>query len=81
MKQQQQKNSFTLVEVNHWLPQPIQPCQAIFYMKTLLSVKKWLTTLLSRVGQRLRQIHQINTIGQLCIYIQLKVGLIKIQHS
>ena len=35
----------------------------------------------SRVGPRLRQIHQINNICQLCIYIQLKVGLIKFQHS
>ena len=34
-----------------------------------------------RVGTRLMYVNQINNIQYLCIYIQLKVGLTKIQHS
>ena len=37
--------------------------------------------ILIRVGSRLRQVRHIHKICLLCIYIQLKVGLIKIQHS
>ena len=35
----------------------------------------------SSVGLRLRHSHQIKITAYLCIYKQLKVGLIKIQHS
>ena len=40
-----------------------------------------ISIVLIRVGLRLRHGHQIKITVYLCIYKQLKVGLIKIQHS